>query len=324
MRYTLVHFTGSIATAYIVALAIWPLLRCGATRNRVGTGLAILGISACPALIQPEQVMARAFSCLLCIDLLFRVVDYARQLRRGTISPVTWRDYWSFLIPFPFLLTVFGQKQQVMQTPRFGGAELLRFTISLSTFALAWFLCLKTHQVVALRESFLLDHLMMVLLFAVSVETASQAQVALERLCGFYAAPIVNHAYLARTPAEFWFKYNQRVRQWLYVNVFVPSGGRRAPAAGVITVFLVSATFHEFFFALATSRLDGYQFAFFMLQAPAVILSPQLERLAARGLGGRVTAHGLTWLWFAGTSPLFFHGLDRVFPFVYASQPWLP
>jgi hypothetical protein len=72
MRYTLVHFMGSIATAYIVALAIWPLLKFGATRNLVGTGLAIIGISGCPALVQPEQVMARAFCCLICIDLLFR------------------------------------------------------------------------------------------------------------------------------------------------------------------------------------------------------------------------------------------------------------
>jgi Acyl-CoA cholesterol acyltransferase len=324
MGYTLVRFTWSIATAYIIAVAVWPLLKCRAKRNLVGAGLAIIGISSCPALIPPENIMVRAFSCLLCIDPLFRVLDYARQLRKGTIIPVTWQAYWTFLIPFPFLLTVFGEKQQAKHTLHFEWRYVARLMVGLSAFAIAVFLCVQSHQVAALRESFLLDHLTKLLLFTIAVEMVSQAQIAFERLSGFYAVPIINHAYLARTPAEFWFRYNQRVRQWLYVNVFVPCGGRRLPLAGIIAVFLVSAIFHEFFFALATSRLDGYQFAFFMLQAPAVILSPRLERLAERGIGGRLAAHGLTWLWFAGTSPLFFHGLDSVFPFFYASQSWLP
>src|SRR5687767_15698391 len=99
MGYPLVQFTWSIATAYIVAIAVWPLLRSGPKRNLVGTGLAIIGISACPALIQPEHIVARALACLVCIDPLFRVLDYARQLRRGTVEPVTWRDYCTFLVP---------------------------------------------------------------------------------------------------------------------------------------------------------------------------------------------------------------------------------
>jgi hypothetical protein len=237
---------------------------------------------------------------------------------------VTWRGYWTFLIPFPFLLTVFGEKQQAKQTIRFEWICVARLMVFLSILAMALFLCVQSHQVAALRASFLLDHLTKMLLFIVFVEAASQVQSALERLIGFSAAPTFHQTWLARTPAEFWFRFNQRVRQWLYVNVFVPCGGRRYPRAGIMAVFLVSAIFHEFFFALATSRLDGYQFAFFMLQAPAVILSPRLGRLAARSLGARFAARGLTLLWFAAISPLFFHGIDRVFPFFYASQPWLP
>jgi hypothetical protein len=324
MGYILVRFTWSIATAYIVAIAVWPLLKGRTHCSLVGTVLSIIGISLCPALIPPENVMARAISCLLCIDPLFRVLDYARQLRKGTVKPVTWRAYWKFLIPFPFLLTVFREKQQAKPTIHFERMDVARLVVSLSAAAMALFLCMQSRQVAALRESFLLDHLTKLLLFTIGVESASQAQVACERLSGFDTAPIINHAYLARTPAEFWFRFNQRVRQWLSANVFVPCGGRRWPRVGIFIVFLVSAIFHEFFFALATSRLDGYQFAFFILQAPAVILSPRLERLAAQSRGGRFAAHGLTLLWLAGMSPLFFHGLDRVFPFFYASQPWLP
>lgn len=321
---TLIHFTGSIAAAYIVAGAVWALLIGGAKCNLTGTWLAIIAISACPALIPPEHIAARAISCLLCIDPLFRVVDYARQLRRRTFTTVTWRGYCTFLIPFPFLLTVYGQKQYVRQTLRLSGADLLRLMACLAAVVMIPFACLQSHHVAVLRESFLIDHLITMILFIIFVESATQVQVAVERLCGFDAVPLTNHAYLARTPTEFWVRYNQRVRLWLYFNVFLPCGGRTAPRTGVIAVFLVSATIHEFSFALATSRLDGYQFAFFMLQAPAVILSPQLERLAHQGITGRFTAHGLTWLWFAITSSLFFHGANRVFPFIYASQPWLP
>jgi hypothetical protein len=324
MGNVLVCFAWSIAAAYIVALAVWPLLISGTKLNLVGTVLAIIGISVCPALIPPDHSMARAFSCLWCLDSLFRVLDCARQLRKRTANPVAWRAYWTFLIPFPFLLTVFGQKRRISLTLHDNRADLIRCCGSLAVTAMALLLCVQSHHIEALRESFLLDYLTKLVLFAVGVEAASQCQVALERLSGYSAPPLINQAYLARTPAEFWFRYNQRVRQWLHANVFVPCGGRRSPLTGIVAVFLFSAIFHEFFFSLALSQLEGYQFAFFVLQIPAVLVSPQLERLAARGVGGRFVAHGLTWLWFAGTSPLFFHGLDRVFPVFYVSRPWLP
>lgn len=319
-----VRFISSAATAYLVAAAVWPLLKCRGSRNLMGCVVAIIGIAVCPAVISPEQITARAISCLVCIDPLFRLLDYARQVRLGLVSSVTWRTYLTFLIPIPFLLTVFGEKQRAKQSIHFKLKDAVRLLINLLAMGMVVLVCLLSHRVAALRASFLVDHVVKMVLFTLFAEAASQVQILVERLCGFNAAPLVDHAYLARTPAEFWFRYNQRVRQWLHANVFVPCGGRRSPAKGILAVFLVSAIFHEYFFALATSRLDGYQFAFFTLQAPAVLLSPKLNRLASQSTGGQLIAHGLTWLWFAVTSPLFFHGLNRVFPFIYASQPWLP
>jgi hypothetical protein len=90
-------------------------------------------------------------------------------------------------------------------------------------------------------------------------------------------------------------------------------------------VFLVSGLFHEAMFALATSRLTGYQFAFFAIQGPAALASGRLERLARRGgIAGKVAAHGATSLFLAVTSVLFFDGVDKVFPFVYVSRSPLP
>ena len=51
----------------------------------------------------------------------------------------------------------------------------------------------------------------------------------------------------------------------------------------------------------------------------------RLERLARRGgIAGKITAHGATILFVAVTSVLFFDGVSKIFPFIYASQSPLP
>jgi hypothetical protein len=176
-----------------------------------------------------------------------------------------------------------------------------------------------------LRSCFLIDHAVMVLLFIVAVEALAQALWGLERLAGFNTTPLIRFAFLSRTPAEFWQRYNTRVHAWLYYNVFVPCGGLKAPVRGICLTLLVSGLLHELMFDIATSRPDGYQLMFFLLQVPGILASPGLERLARHaGLAGKALAHGLTILWMAATSVFFFHGVNRIFPFVYASEPLLP
>ena len=101
----------------------------------------------------------------------------------------------------------------------------------------------------------------------------------------------------------------------------------RSPARGVFLVFLVSAALHEVMFGVATSRFDGYQFAFFFVQIPAVLASRPLISAAGRwGAAGAAAAHGATIAWFYATSMLFLHGGNRALPWFgyYASEPWLP
>jgi D-alanyl-lipoteichoic acid acyltransferase DltB (MBOAT superfamily) len=165
----------------------------------------------------------------------------------------------------------------------------------------------------------------MLLTFALAIESLSRAVCGLERLAGFDTTPMIRNAYLSRTVSEFWRRYNDRIHDWLYRNVFQAIGGRRAPVRSVLLVFLVSGLFHEVAFALATSRLTGYQFAFFTIQGPAALVSGRLERLARRGgIAGKITAHGATILFVAVTSVLFFDGVSRIFPFIYASRSPLP
>jgi MBOAT membrane-bound O-acyltransferase family protein len=283
-------------------------------------------VLVCPLLIPADQIIGRAFASLVGIDLFFRIMDLSRQSWRGAIGFVSWQDYAIFLIPFPTLLVVYGAKERIRSTSSSAVMTALVRTVAAGTLFLgALALTLATAHSAFLRGSFWLDHAVKVAIFAVAIESLSQALFGLERLAGFKTRPIIDWAILSRTPAEFWLRYNNRVHDWLVRNVFLPSGGLRSPFRGMIAVFVVSALLHELMFGIATSRFDGYQATFFLLQIPAVMLSRRLERvIAAWGIAGQIVARGLTIAWLGATSVFFFHGVNRVFPFVYASQPWLP
>ena len=80
---------------------------------------------------------------------------------------------------------------------------------------------------------------MMLLTFVLAIESLARALCGLERLAGFDTTPIIRNAYLSRTVSEFWRRYNSRIHDWLYRNVFQATGGRRAPVRSVLLVFLV-------------------------------------------------------------------------------------
>jgi hypothetical protein len=147
----------------------------------------------------------------------------------------------------------------------------------------------------------------------------------LERLAGFATRPVYDRAFLSKTPGDFWRLQNTRVNPWFYWNIFLPSGGRRSPARGMWATFLASAILHEIGFSIALSQITGYQFIFFLIQAPAVMLSPALSRLSRSwGTPGAAIARAVTILWIGATSIFFLDGFDRIFPFYYASERWLP
>ncbi len=310
----------SIALAYGIALAAWPILKGKGWIGAVGSAIAAGSVMLCPALIPPEKVMGRALTALVCIDPFFKMIDYARHCR--TVGGGRAGEYYRFLIPFPALLIVFGERDRGLPARVAVGPEMARVIVGAVGSAMCFLAVIS--GTVGVRWSFALDHAVKLVVFVVLIESASQMLHGMERLAGFGTRPIIRFCFLSRTPAEFWWRYNTRVHLWLEKNVFRPVGGRRAPVRGVMATFFVSAIFHELAFGLATSRLDGYQFTFFMIQAPAVLISRSLERFARRtGAAGDASVRILTAFWMYATSILFFHGVDRIFPFVYASDPWL-
>jgi len=281
-------------------------------------------ILLCPMVIPSANLTLRAASAFLSGDIAFKIVDYFRHW--GYVErPFVLRDYYRFLIPFPALSTVYPDHKRRRSRPESPWPRLLRLFGGIVGCSIAVLTLKAISSNTLIRSSFALNHMVMLLSFVLAIESLSRAVCGLERLAGFDTSPIIRNAYLSRTVSEFWRRYNYRVHDWLLRNVFQPTGGRRSPIRSMMLVFIVSGLFHEVMFALATSRLTGYQFAFFTIQAPAVLASGHLERLARTGgIAGKITAHGATILFMATTSVLFFEGVGRIFPFIYACRSPLP
>jgi hypothetical protein len=296
-------------------------------RNRTG---ALIGwcfvpvIFACPLLIPPAHVGLRAASAFASGDICVKMADYFRHwatIDRGVVL----RDYYRFLIPFPVLAAAFPDHKRRLLRPQSPWPHVARVLGGTAGFAIALLTVRSLSGNILLRSSFALNHAVMLLIFVVAIESLSRAICGLERLAGFDTQPIIKNAFLSRSVAEFWRRYNYRIHDWLYRNVFQPAGGRRAPVRSILLAFLVSGLFHEVAFAMATSRLTGYQLAFFTIQGPAALASGRLERLARRGgFTAKILAHASTILFLAATSVLFFDGVSNIFPFIYAAQSPLP
>jgi hypothetical protein len=315
----------AILSAYGCAV-VAPLLRYR-LRGRVG---ALAGwcfvpiIVLCPLLIPSANVGLRAVSAFAAADIIFKMVEYFRHWslveRRRVLG-----EYYRFLIPFPVFSAVYPDHKRRLPRRESPWPQVLRLSAGIVGMTIAVQAIRAFSRIELVRTSFALDHAVMLLTFVLAVESLSRALFGLERLAGFDTTPIIRNAYLSRTVSEFWRRYNYRMHDFFYRNVFQPTGGRRAPVRSVLLVFLVSGVFHEVAFALATSRLTGYQLAFFTIHGPAALVSGRLERLARRGgIAGRVMAHGITILFVGVTSVLFFDGVSKIFPFVYASPSPLP
>ena len=315
----------AILTAYLCAVAApLPRLRSRGRAGAFASWCFVPIVLACPALIPSANVGLRAASAVASGDLAFKMVAYFRRwrvLERGVVL----REYYRVLIPLPVFAAVYPDHKRRLPRSESPGLQVLRLLGGIVGCTVAVGTLNALSRAALIRSSFALNHAVMLLTFALAIESISRALLGLERLAGFDTTPIIRNAYRSRTVSEFWRRYNYRVHDWFYRNVFQATGGRRTPARSLLLAFLVSGLFHEAMFALATSRLTGYQLAFFAIQGPAALASGRLERLARRGgVAGKISAHGVTILFIAVTSVLFFDGVGKIFPFIYASPSPLP
>jgi hypothetical protein len=256
-------------------------------------------------------------------DCAFKLIDFLRQPQLW--NRATWRELILFLVPFPVLLIVYAKHRRRLMAADPALPHLLRIILGTAIFVVALALIPALERSPAIRGSSIVIHIVRLAVFIPAIEAISQVLYGIERLMRFDTRPIVHRAYLASTVTEFWRRYNYRVHDWLFRHVFQPAGGCKRPAPAILLVFAVSGLFHEAMFAIATSQLTGYQFAFFAIQGPAALASRYFETLIHRHkLVGLLVAHTSTILFLSATSILFFDGVSKVFSNILTAGSPLP
>jgi hypothetical protein len=132
------------------------------------------------------------------------------------------------------------------------------------------------------------------------------------RLLGGRALDFMDRPIAARTPADFWRRYNRPVNQYMWEDISKPLGGLRAPRRGVLAAFALSAAVHEYLFVIAGTTAPGFQIAFFLTQglAVAATLRTRLRRpwTAALGIAATLAFNVVT-------AALFFASFQGIVPF---------
>ena len=255
-------------------------------------------ILACPLLIPSANVGLRTVSVLASADIFFKVVDYFRHQGRAGRS-ISLREYYRFLIPFPVFSAVYPDHKRRLRRPDRPWPQVLRIVGGILGVILAVLAVRTLSRIALVRSSFVINHILMLPTFVLAIESLSRALCGVERLAGFDTTPIIRNAYLSRTVSEFWRRYNDRIHDWFYRNVFLATGGRRAPARSVLLVFLVSGLFHEVDVRAGHLAADWLSVCFLRDPGPcgARIGAPRAPGQAGRDCGQDRGPRGHTHSW---------------------------
>jgi hypothetical protein len=308
------HLAAVLALSYGLAAASYPALLWPGCIGR-GVRLTLCGsVLCCPLLIPGDRPLQRFFASAAAVTLVAKIWDLRFESRRDSRPMLG--PFASFL-GNPFTLV----RRRLADEPRPSNRENLR-SLSEGSVGLAVGIVLLNYLLHAGWEgyTFLVEHTCKAIAFWVAVLSGLNAAAALWRLSGAKARDFMDAPFAARTPADFWRRYNRPVQQFFMEDVFKPAGGLHAPVRTTLLVFALSAVIHEYVFGIAIGRVQGYQTAFFLIQGVAVTATARVKPTGWRA-----------GPWIAGTlafnlvsSTLFFASMNGLAPFYARGVPaWL-
>ena len=305
-------FALSIAAMLSVALACYPALWLSLRRRRV---LLLIGgtlILLSPLLVPPAARFLRLLASILAIVFTIKLYDLHVGASSRQRPPVL-----RFVV---FLWNVFSLvDRRIDARPDPPRGEPWRW-LAASVVATAAALVLAA---VVFRHNwrnypFALEHSVKVVSFFLVLFPFTAAAAVVWRMLGLPGRDIMHNPFAARTPADFWRRYNRPVHEFLEQDMYKPLAGRHgaATARAAALTFLVSGAIHEYVFAIPVGRVQGYQLAFFLLQGLAVAATARVKPR-----GWRVAPWvAATFAFNLATGVLFFASMDRVVP-IYDNAP---
>jgi len=117
--------------------------------------------------------------------------------------------------------------------------------------------------------------------------------------------------FLAKSPAEFWGRWNTWVNHLLHRYVFLPVSGKRRLGLGVFAAFAVSGIAHEAIFAFIAWHVTGWMLVYFLTQAALVLLTSRWRTFRTLTRRAPAVAWTLTMIAMFATGSLFVHGAVR-------------
>ncbi len=240
---------------------------------------------------------------LIAITLLVKLYDLFMepQLARS----LSLRSYLAYLINGFWLVL----RRKPSRAPVSRDLRQLAGAVPASLFSILLGVGLWQHDWSAVP--FALEHALKVSSIVLAVVLIANASAATWRLLGGKALDPMRNPIAAKTPADFWRRWNRPAQQFFNEYVFLPAGGFRRAVRATLATFGISGLVHEYVFGIAVGRIQGCQILFFSLQGFAVVATMSTrpsERMSSLWIAG-------TLVFNLSTSVLFFQSVDAVLPF---------
>lgn len=299
---------------YLLALAAFPLLvSCRRSPWIAPVGTCVL-MMASPWLVPAESPMLRFLASVSAAMLALKLIDVSLDL--GRRSTVTWRAHLEFLAN-PFTHVRRSLLSEHRPSPHENRLRVLRASFTCAASIAALLGCFRLDWA---GLPFLAEHVCKVTALMLAIASGLAGAAATWRLTGGIARDFMDRPFVARTPADFWRRYNRNVQQFFWQNVFRGTRSRRTPIRTILVVFALSALLHELLFLAAVGHVQGYQTAFFAVQGLAAAATARVKvrgRLAVLCIAGTLAFNLLT-------SVLFLASIHSVTPFYSQGLPtWL-
>jgi hypothetical protein len=309
------HLIAGFLGPYLLAMACFPLLVHRRATSPGQSGMLLGGcllILLSPWLISAEQPLTRFVAAMSAMLIAIKVIDAWQDLKRR--SPPSWKEFLAFLAN-PFVLV---RRRLPSEPPMGTTTNVLRLVSGSVGCAIGVAGLNALFDMDWQGWPFLLEHASKVTALMLAIIFGLCAATALWRLSGGAARDYMDHPFAARTPADFWRRYNRNVQQFFWEDIFKPLGGLRAP---VRTTLLVFGLIHEFIFYAAIGRVQGYQSVFFALHGIAAAAT-----LHVRSKNGWAALPSIaaTLAFNLASSVFFFASVHAVTPFYSRGLPgWL-
>jgi len=301
--------------ALVVTIACWwvrHLPRSPRALILFAVGLAILLM---PLLLPESMFLLRAGTAIF--SLMFPLKLFDLHLRGERWRNLTFKRYLFYIVQ-----QVKFVERQLGKDPEFStGANLLLLARGILEIGAGLALLHWAHSASLGEISFWLEHTVIVIgIYLVLFDGSLFTMGAVWRLTGYPFGHVCIHPIVARSPADFWRRYNRPTGQFFYENVFKPLGGLRHPLRGIFLVFFINGLVHEYIVWIGTGVNNGYMMLFFMVQAVGVALT-----FRARPKGWKaVVSWALTVLFILGSTVFFLVSFDGALPIYSHGHPLPP